>query len=168
MLTKNDFPPPDWNTLRNTQYLVGFAMVMAGSSGLGTIKELAALSQQIIHEQTSSIPLIRDLTARSEMQAAQAWLKQSFSGQGAKPTSDSMRQLALDGARSSLDILGPKASKEETDAYSQLLYSIADKVAHAAREGGFLGFGGTQVSEGEQAFLNELRSTLQLEEVRTA
>ena len=84
MLTKNDFSAPDWNTLRDTQYLVGFAMVMAGASGLGTIKELAALSQQIIQNQASGVPLIRDLTATSEMQAAQASLKQSFGGQEAK------------------------------------------------------------------------------------
>ena len=102
------------------------------------------------------------------MQAAQASLKQSIGEQEAKPTSDDMRRLTLDGTRSSLAIRGPKASKEETDAYRQLLYCIADKVAHAAREGGFLGFGGTLVSEGEQSFLSELRSTLQLEEVKTA
>ena len=168
MLTKNDFSAPDWKTLRDTQYLVGFAMVMAGSSGLGTIKELAALSHQIIQNQASGVPLIRDLTATSEMQATQASLKQSFGGHEAKPSSDSMRRLALDGARSSLAILAGKASKEETDAYRELLYRIADKVAHAAREGGFLGFGGTLVSEGERSFLNELRSTLQLEEVKTA
>ena len=168
MLTKNDFPASDWNTLRDTQYLVGFATLMAGSSGLGTIKELIALSQEIIHNQTSGVPLIRDLTARGEMQAAQASLKQSFGEPPAKPTSDGMRRLALDGARSSLAILGPKGSKEETDAYRRLLYGIADKVAHAAREGGFLGFGGTLVSEGERSFLNDLRSTLQLEDVKTA
>jgi hypothetical protein len=168
MLTKNDFPASDWNTLRDTQYLVGFATLMAGSSGLGTIKELIALSEEIIHNQTSGVPLIRDLTARGEMQAAQASLKPSFGEPPAKPTSDSMRRLALDGARSSLAILGPKGSKEEIDAYRRLLYGIADKVAHAAREGGFLGFGGTLVSEGEHSFLNDLRSTLQLEDVKTA
>jgi hypothetical protein len=168
MLTKNDFSAPDWNTLRNTQHLVGFAMVMTGSSGLGTIKELAALSQQIIQSQASDVPLIRDLTSTSEMKAAQASLKQVFDGQETKPTVDGVRRLALDGAQSSLAILGPKASKEETDAYRQLLYSIADKVAHAAREGGFLGFGGTLVSEGEQAFLDQLRSTLQLDRVKSA
>jgi hypothetical protein len=168
MLTKNDFPASDWNTLRDTQYLVGFATLMAGSSGLGTIKELVALSQEIIHNETSGVPLIRDLTARGEMQAAQASLKQSFGEPPAKPTSDSMRRLALDGARSSLGILETKGSKEETDAYRRLLYGIADKVAHAAREGGFLGFGGTVVSEGERSFLNDLRSTLQLEDVKTA
>jgi hypothetical protein len=168
MLTKNDFSASDWNTLRDTQYLVGFATVMAGSSGLGTIKELIALSQGIIQNQASGVPLIRELTATSEMQAAEASLKESFGERQAKPSSDMVRRRALEGARSSLAILGPKGSKEEIDAYRQLLYGIADKVAHAAREGGFLGFGGTLVSEGEQSFLKDLRSTLQLEEVKTA
>jgi hypothetical protein len=168
MLTKNDFSAPDWNTLRDTEYLVGFATAMAGASGLGTLKELIALSQGIIQNQASGVALIRDLTATGEMQAAQGSLKQSFGGQQAKPTSDTLRRLALDGVRSSLAILGSKASQEEIDAYRRLLYGIADKVANAAREGGFLGFGGTRVSEGERSFLNELRSILQLEEVKTA
>ena len=168
MLTKNDFSASDWNTLRDTQYLVGFATVMAGQSGLGTIKELIALSQGIIQNQTSDVPLIRELTATGEMQAAQASLKESFGELQANPSSDNVRRLALDAARSSLAILGPKGTKEEIDAYRRLLYGIADKVARAAREGGFLGFGGTLISEGERSFLNELRSTLQLEEVKTA
>jgi hypothetical protein len=36
-------------------------------------------------------------------------------------------------------------------------------VAKAASEGGFLGFGGTQVSEGEQALFKELNDALGLE-----
>jgi hypothetical protein len=168
MLSKNDFSAPDWTTLRDTQYLVGFATLMAGASGLGTIKELIALSGEIIQNQSSGVPLIRDLTAPVEMQAAQASLKQSFGRQPEKPTIDSMQRLALDGVRSALATLAPKSSREETDAYRRLLYGIAEKVANAAREGGFLGVGGTRVSEGERSFLNELRSTLQLEDAKTA
>jgi hypothetical protein len=168
MLTKNDFTAADWNTLRDTQYLVGYAMVLAGSSGLGTIKELAALSQGIIERQSSSVPLIRDLSAVGEMQAAQASLKQSLGPQQGNLSADTMRQLALDRVRNCLAILGPNASREETDAYRRTLYDIADRVAKAAREGGFLGFGGPQISEGERSFLNQLRDALQLEEVKTA
>jgi hypothetical protein len=168
MLTKNDFSASDWTTLRDTQYLVGFATLMAGASGLGTIKELIALSQSIMQNQSSSVPFIRDLTATPEMQAAQASMKQSFGERQEKTTSDNMRRLALDSVRSSMAILGPKASKEEIDAYRRLLFGTAEKVANAAREGGILGFGGERVSAGERSFLNELRSTLQLEEVKTA
>lgn len=167
MVTKNDFSPADWTTLRDTQYLVGFATLLAGSSGIGTIKELAALSRGIIENQASDVPLIRDLTGMTEMQAAQNSLKQSLSQQQNKPNPDAIRRLALERALATTTILA-KASKEEKDAYNKLLYKIAEKVANAAREGGILGFGGTQVSEGERSFLNDLRSTLQLEEVKHA
>jgi hypothetical protein len=36
----------------------------------------------------------------------------------------------------------------------------AQAAADAAKEGGFMGFGAVQVSEGEQAMLDQLRSTL--------
>jgi hypothetical protein len=161
MLKKDNFSPADWNTLRDTPYLVGFSTVLAGSSGLATIKELIALSQGIIENQASSMALIRDLTTRGEMEAAQASLKQSF-GDG-KPSSDSVRRRTLEQVRSSLDLLEKSGSEEETNSYRRMLYGIAEKVANAAREGGFLGFGGTPVSEAERSFLNELRSALQLE-----
>jgi hypothetical protein len=169
MVTKNDFNTTDWNTLRNTQFLVGFATVMAGASGLGTVKELFALSQGIIKNQASDIPLIRDLTSTSEMEAAQTSLKQSLGGVQAKPTGDQLRQQALEQTRAAMScLLRSNAGKEETDAYRRMLYGIAENVANAAREGGFLGFGGTQVSAGESSFLAELRDTLQLEQVSRA
>jgi hypothetical protein len=168
MVTKNDFTPADWNTLRNTQFLVGFATAMAGSSGLGTVKELFALSQGIIANQSSGIPLIRDLTSTSEMQAAQASLRESLGGVQAKPTPEDLRRRALEQAQSAVACLEKQAGKEETDAYRRMLYGIAEKVANAAREGGFLGVGGTLVSKEERAFLDQLRNTLQLEQVKGA
>ncbi len=168
MVTKNDFTPADWNTLRNTQFLVGFATAMAGSSGLGTVKELFALSQGIIANQSSEIPLIRDLTSTSEMQAAQTSLRESLGSVQSKPTPEDLRRRALEQAQSAVACLEKQAGKEETDAYRRMIYSIAEKVANAAREGGFLGMGGTLVSKEERAFLDQLRTTLQLEQVKSA
>jgi len=37
---------------------------------------------------------------------------------------------------------------------------VSQKVAEAAKEGGFLGFGGTQVSEQEAATIKELSTAL--------
>jgi len=169
MVTKNDFSAAEWNTMRDAQFLVGFATVMAGSSGLGTVKELFALSQGIMANQSSEIPLIRDLTSNTEMQAAQMSLKQSLGGVQAKPTGDDLRHNALNQVRSAIACLeSHNASKPEIDAYRRMLYNCAEKVANAAREGGFLGFGGTQLSEGERSFLDELRTTLQIEQVKKA
>jgi hypothetical protein len=95
MATKNDFSLADWNTLRDTQYLVGFATLLVGSSGLATIKELIALSQGIMEHQSSSEALIRDLTTSDEMEAAQASMKESFGGLQSKPSSDSVQRRAV-------------------------------------------------------------------------
>jgi hypothetical protein len=38
---------------------------------------------------------------------------------------------------------------------------VGARVAAAAKEGGFLGFGGTRVSESEEAALNEIAAALE-------
>jgi hypothetical protein len=45
---------------------------------------------------------------------------------------------------------------EEVNEYKRFVYSVAEAVAHAHREGGFLGIGGKDVSEREQAALDEI------------
>jgi hypothetical protein len=168
MLTKNDFSAADWKILRDAQYLVGLATLMADSSGFGTIKESVALAQSIMENQASNIPFIRDLTSKTEMEAAQGGLKMRMEDPEARPTKEGVRRLTLDEVEAAVSILKTKASAEELDAYRKLIYGVAEKVANAASEGGFLGFGGTRVSSGEQSFLEELRNTLQLERVKKA
>jgi hypothetical protein len=168
MLTKNDFSAADWKILRDTQYLVGLATLMADSSGFGTIKESVALAQGVLANQSSNLPLIRDLTSKTEMQSAQGGLKQRLEDPEARPTKEGIRRIALDETEAAMSILKDKGSPEELDAYRKLIYGVAEKVANAASEGGFLGFGGTRVSSGEQSFLDALRSTLQLERVKGA
>jgi hypothetical protein len=143
-------------------------MRVYGSSGLGTIKESIALAQGIIENQASQFPFIRDLTSKTEVEAAQGGLRQRFGQHDGKPTKDSLQRLALEQVRASVSILNGKASAEESDAYRHLIHGVAEKVANAASEGGILGFGGTRVSSDEQSFLDELRTTLQLEFVKKA
>jgi hypothetical protein len=167
MLTKNDFSASEWSTLRDTPYLVGLATLLAEPSGLGTIKESIAMTMGIWKSQSSEIPLIRDLTSRTEMQASQESLKDKFRESQGKPK-DVVRDLALENARSSTALLSGKATSEELDAYKKLLYGLAEMVANASREGGILGFGGKAVSAAEQSFLDDLQDAIQLEKVRKA
>jgi hypothetical protein len=168
MLTKNDFSASDWNTLRDTPYLVGLATLLAEPSGLGTIKESIAITMGIWQNQASEIPLIRDLTSRAEMEAAQDSLKSRFTGSRGQLSKDVTRDLALEHARSSMAVLGGKADSQEIDAYRRLLYGVAEMVANAAKEGGFLGFGGKAVSAAEQRFLDDLQNTIQFEKAKKA
>jgi hypothetical protein len=41
-----------------------------------------------------------------------------------------------------------------------MLGGIAERIANASKEGGFLGFGGERVSEGERQFLDRLKGLL--------
>jgi|DewCreStandDraft_4_1066084.scaffolds.fasta_scaffold197798_1 hypothetical protein len=59
-----------------------------------------------------------------------------------------------------LDILAAKCDLDESLAVRQMLFGIARRVAEAAREGSFLGFGGVHISEKEEAVLNRLRFLL--------
>ena len=46
-------------------------------------------------------------------------------------------------------LIDKKAKPDEAQGFKQWLVAVTQKVAEAAKEGGFLGFGGTQVSEQE-------------------
>jgi hypothetical protein len=62
--------------------------------------------------------------------------------------------------RDAVQLLEQKASSEEVDAYRNFVLDAAEAAANAHREGGFLGIGGKQVSDSEQAALDEITATL--------
>ncbi len=65
-------------------------------------------------------------------------------------------QDAPDKLRSAIRVLERHAGDEEVNEYKRFVYAVAEAVAHAHREGGFLGVGGRNVSEAEQAALDEI------------
>ena len=78
-----------------------------------------------------------------------------------KPTQGSdPRQQMLEELNAVSAIVSSKATAEETAAFKRWLLTTAQSAADAAKEGGFLGFGAVQVSEGEQSMLEQLRVTL--------
>ncbi len=68
----------------------------------------------------------------------------------------------LEELRTVCGIVQAKASQEEYDAFRRWLVTTAEAAAESAKEGGFMGFGAVQVSRGEQAMLEQLRSELDL------
>ena len=57
-------------------------------------------------------------------------------------------------------IVAAKATPEETEAFRDWLIATAQAAADAAKEGGFMGFGAEQVSQGEQQMLDQIRAAL--------
>jgi hypothetical protein len=72
-------------------------------------------------------------------------------------------QQVLDELRAAKEIVASKATPEETDAFSHWLLTTAQAAADAAKEGGFLGFGAKQVSQGEKDMIDQLRTALDAE-----
>jgi hypothetical protein len=57
-------------------------------------------------------------------------------------------------------ILAAKGSPEEIAAYKNLIVDVADNVANAATEGGFMGIGGTLVSDAEKSAIREIQNAV--------
>ncbi|WP_244496171.1 hypothetical protein [Ensifer sp. Root31] len=51
---------------------------------------------------------------------------------------------------------------DDASAFAAWLYQISQRVAEAAKEGGFLRFGGVAVSEAEKATLSEISAALKI------
>jgi hypothetical protein len=58
------------------------------------------------------------------------------------------------------EIVSSKATPEEAAAFKQWLLATAQAAADAAKEGGFMGFGAVQVSEGEENMLDQVRAAI--------
>jgi hypothetical protein len=94
----------------------------------------------------------------SEVRAAlRDGLKERF--RGAQPAEVTKRSVdALAEVGSLLDAKAPG----EAAAFKAWLHGISKKVAEAAKEGGFLGFGGVQVSDAEKATIDEVEKALKI------
>ena len=149
MTRKADFNADEWSTVVEGPLLAGARVITAGRGG--TIRESLALGKVYAHarEQQGQSELLDELVAAPPV----------LDGSRLQGGGD-ISAIASQRLRDALHILADKASPEEVDAYKRFVRSLADAAAHAHKEGGFLGMGGKQVSEEEQAALDEISAVL--------
>ncbi len=146
MTTKAAFNAEDWSTVANAPYLTGM-LVIAADKG-GTVRESVAISHAYAHarEQYKDDELVRAILATPP----------AFDPQTTPHTPEDLRRDAPATLRSAVAILDRLATEDEVNDYKRFVFGVANAVARAHREGGFLGIGGTEVSEHEQAALDEI------------
>ena len=151
MATKTDFSADEWKQIGRAPLMAGLAVVAASPSGpFGVVKEMFAMTKVLadVKAQGASNELVKSVVADLETgdreQSAPAELKGK--------TPENCRQVVA--------LVDSKAKPQEAQEFKQWLVAVAKKVAEAAKEGGFLGFGGTQVSEQEAATIKELSTAL--------
>lgn len=163
MANKTSFTEAEWNALCDAPQLVALAVALSGASGItGTIKETFASSLAMAEGMKSEHELIRSICNKEEIEAAQSGLREAVKGLKAETFAASQQKLAtlaLDEVRAAIAALEAKAPSD-LPIYRSFITALADRVAQAAKEGGFLGFGGERVSAGEKEMLAKLAEAL--------
>jgi len=163
MANKNHFTMDEWSAVRDAPQLLALAVALSGASGItGTIKETFSSSLAMVEGIKSDNELIRSFCAREEVQAGQAALKASLPQLEATDFAaikQKLATLALVRVREAIVAVRAKAATDLA-AYQGFLKALGERVANAAKEGGFLGIGGERVSEGERTMLASLAEAL--------
>ena len=68
--------------------------------------------------------------------------------------------LATQQLREASRVIEARATPSEVEAYKRFVWTVAQTVAQAHKEGGFLGIGGKQVSDAESRALDEISTAL--------
>lgn len=145
MTTKAAFNAEEWALVARAPFLTAM-LVIAADKG-GTVRESMAIS--------------RAYGAARAQQGDELLAEILATPPGIDPaktprTAEDLRREAPAALREAVEILNRVATEDEVIAYKRFVFSLADTVARAHREGGFLGIGGTEVSEHEQAALDEI------------
>jgi hypothetical protein len=154
---RNAFTAEEWALLQNGPLHAAGLIILADRGG-GVDKEIEALQASLDEAAGSAGPaellglLFRD---RSAVKPMEDMVKAH------RKTDPEALQTAMIGpVTEALILVRAKAAKSDATAYQGLLIGAAQKVANAAKEGGFLGMGGVDVSDKEKAALDALASAV--------
>lgn len=156
MTTKTDYTDEEWATLLRAPIVAGMAISIADPGGpIEITKELMATVRAVTAPQSQD----ELVTALSREIQALAQERKNPAGDF-KPSGPTPGDQVIDEIERVHAILVAKATPEETKTFGMWLLTIAQEAADAAKEGGFMGFGGEQVSSGEREMLSRLGTAL--------
>jgi hypothetical protein len=157
MTAKSDFTEEEWVRVRRAPFVAGMAISLADPGG----------PIEMAKESMATVKTATNPPSREQLLAEVALDIQSMTQQRQNPLSDfkmtdaaQAGQQILDELRAVKGLVASNATPEEGSAFSQWLVATAQAAADAAKEGGFMGFGATQISQGEQDMLDKVRSAV--------
>lgn len=145
MTAKAAFDAEQWTVVTSAPFLIA-ALVIAADRG-GTVRETMAISKAYEAARQSD---------PGELLRAVLVTPPAIDPATAPRTPEDLRRDAPATLRRAIEILNEVATGDEVVAYKRFVFGLADSVARAHREGGFLGIGGTEVSPREQEALDEV------------
>ena len=157
MTARSEFTEEEWVRVRRAPFVAGIAISLADPGGP---IELAKETVATVKSATS--PPSREQLLTEIALDVQAMTQQRQNPIGDfKPSKGVQAGIQiLDELRAVKAIVAAKATPEESAAFSEWLVVTAQAAADAAKEGGFMGFGAEQVSQGEKDMLDQVRSAV--------
>ena len=157
MTTKDQFTDEEWARIVRAPFVAGMAITLADPGG-----PIEAAKETMATLKVATAPPSREQLLTEVALDVQAMTQERRSPlKGYRPTgSGSPGQEVLDELSEVRAIVAAKATADETSAFGDWLVESARRAAEAAKEGGFMGFGATLVSEREQAMLDQVRGAV--------
>jgi hypothetical protein len=157
MTSKASFTDEEWERVLRAPIVAGMAITIADPGGpIEISKETVATLRA-----ATVPPSQQELLAAAALDIQAMIQEKQNPARNFKPSSaPTAGTEILDELRAVDGIVAEKATPEETEAFRAWLIATAQAAAEAAKEGGFMGFGAVQVSEGEQTMLDQLRTAL--------
>ena len=157
MTTKSDFSEDEWTRIVRAPFVAGIAITLADPGGpIEAAKETMATLKS-----ATNPPSREQLLAEVALEIQALTQERTNPLKSYKPTKgEAPGKQVLEELGSVQAIVAARATPEETAAFGQWLLATAQAAADAAKDGGFMGFGAKQVSEGEQAMLDQVRDAV--------
>jgi hypothetical protein len=154
---RTEFTDEEWVRIRRAPFVAGMAISLADPGG----------PIEMSKETIATIKSATNPPSREELLAEVALDIQAMTQQKENPLKGfklnketSPGQQVLDELGAAAAMVSAKATADESAGFNQWLLATAQAAADAAKDGGFMGFGAKQVSEGEQTMLDQVKATL--------
>jgi hypothetical protein len=160
MAQKTDFTADEWKSILASPMLAGMAVTLAEPSG-GMLQEGIASGQALldVKRDPGASELAEALVAEMETSAGRSAARDGVKADLTGKSPAEMRQQIIATLAQVGQILDAKAPSDAV-AFKAWLKHIAERVAEASSEGGFLGFGGVAVTDAEKASIADVAKAL--------
>ena len=161
MTKKQDYTNEEWQLLLDVPPMVGLAVMVAGKSGLGSMKEAWAISRGVLggkdgYEGNELVHELVDARLKHGERSQVESLDNPYRGKSPEEILAEVQEMCSQ-VRS---LLAEKSHDDESAGFKDWAISVGERVANAAREGGLFDFGGERVSEEEAYVIDAVKKAL--------
>jgi hypothetical protein len=150
MTRKGDFNADEWSTVVDGPLYAGMRVISAGRGG--TLRESLAMGR--VYQEA------RQHHGESELLDELVKSPPSIDPDRVREAGGNIAIVTSQQLRDAIGILEAKGTPPEVDAYKRFVMTVAQAVASAHKEGGFLGIGGEEISDAENQALDEISGAL--------